>query len=36
MRRRALPGGLTIPGAMPGAPGGPDDGPGTQNTGQYL
>jgi hypothetical protein len=37
MRRRALPGGLSMPGAMPGGPGGPDDGPGSpQNTGQYL
>jgi hypothetical protein len=36
MRRRALPGGLSIPGG-PGGPGAPgDDGPTPQNTGQYL
>jgi hypothetical protein len=36
MRRRAQPGGLSIPGG-PGGPGAPgDDGPTPQNTGQYL
>ncbi len=34
MRRRALPGGLSMPGG-PGGPGGPDDGA-PHNTGQYL
>jgi hypothetical protein len=38
MRRRALPGGLSIPGAAggPGGPGQPDPEPGPRGTGQYL
>ena len=35
MRRRALPGGLSMPG-VPGMPGGPDDSGPAENTGQYL